>query len=87
MRLAAHHHDVRGQDRASTSAWPRALRRYFWDPEAKKLSADESWVIYPMQKGQSTATAPTLVGDWIAVQLNGGGSETVASSVVIANQQ
>jgi hypothetical protein len=39
-----------------------------------------------MKEGQSAATAPTLVGDWVAVQLNGGGSETVASSVAIANQ-
>ena len=64
-----------------------STRRYFWDPEAKKLSADESWVIHPMQKGQSTATAPTVVGDWIAVQLNGAGSDSVASSIVVASQK
>ena len=62
-------------------------RRAFWDPKTKKLSLDESWVIRPMQKGQSAATAPAVVGDWIAFQLNGIGSETVASSVVVAHQK
>ncbi|HRI92469.1 MAG: hypothetical protein XXXNARYT_003165 [Candidatus Accumulibacter regalis] len=63
----------------------KSARRYFWDAETKKLSADDSWVIYPMQEGQTTATAPSLVGDWIAFQLNGAGSEKVASSIVVAN--
>ena len=40
-----------------------------------------------MQKGQSAATAATLIGDWVAFQLNGAGSDTVASSVVIVNQK
>src|SRR5262249_51871578 len=62
-------------------------QRYVWDPRTKKLSADETWVIHPMQKGQSAADAPTLVGDWVAFQLHGTGSETVASSVVIASQK
>jgi hypothetical protein len=62
-------------------------RRYIWDPQTKKLSADESWMVFPMQKGQSAATAPTLIGDWVGFQLNGVGSETVASSVVIVNQK
>ena len=64
-----------------------SARRYFWDPAARKLSADASWVIYPMQKGQTTATAPSIVGDWIAFQLNGAGSETVASSILVASQK
>jgi hypothetical protein len=63
------------------------VQRAFWDPATKKLSLDESWLIRPMQKGQSAATAPTVIGNWIAVQLNGIGSETVASSVVVAHQQ
>ena len=63
------------------------VQRAFWDPQAKNLSLDETWVIHPMQKGQSTATAPTVIGDWIAVQLNGIGSDTVASSVVVASQK
>ena len=64
-----------------------SARRYFWNPNSKKLSADDSWVIYPMQKGQTTATAPSIVGDWIAFQLNGAGSDTVASSIVVASQK
>ncbi|AUM12122.1 hypothetical protein [Ketobacter alkanivorans] len=63
----------------------KSVRRYFWEPTANKFSADESWALYPMQEGQTTATAPTLVGDWIAVQLNGIGSSTIASSIVVAN--
>jgi hypothetical protein len=63
------------------------VQRGFWDPATKKLSLDASWVIRPIQKGQSAATAPTVVGDWIAVQLNGIGSDTVASSVVVASQK
>ncbi|MEF8721345.1 hypothetical protein [Candidatus Accumulibacter sp. ACC012] len=63
----------------------KSARRYFWDPATKKLSADDSWVIHPMQEGQTTATAPSLLGDWIAFQLNGAGSEKVASSIVVAN--
>jgi hypothetical protein len=63
-----------------------SARRAFWDPETKKLSLDDSWVIYPMQEGQTTATAPSLIGDWVGFQLNGAGSETVASSIVVANQ-
>ncbi len=61
-------------------------RRYFWDPEEGKFSADEDWVIHPMQEGQTTATAATLMGDWVAFQLNGLGSTTRASSVAVAHQ-
>ena len=61
--------------------------RAFWDPATKKLALDDSWVIRPMQKGQSAAAAPTVIGDWIVAQLNGMGSETVASSVVVASQK
>jgi hypothetical protein len=58
-----------------------SVRRYFWDPAARKLSADDSWVVFPIRKGQSTATAPTVIGNWIVVQLNGAGSKEVASSI------
>jgi hypothetical protein len=64
-----------------------SARRAFWDPATKKLSLDTSWVIHPMQKGQTTATAPSIIGDWIGFQLNGLGSTTVASSVVVASQK
>jgi hypothetical protein len=60
--------------------------RYFWDPKAKKLSQDESWVPAVAQEGQSAADAPTLMGDWIAIQTNGAGSKAKASSVVAVNQ-
>ncbi|MGY6276068.1 hypothetical protein [Methylomonas sp. MgM2] len=64
-----------------------SARRAFWDPAAKKLTLDETWVIQPMQEGQTTATAPSLIGEWVGFQLNGMGSETVASSVVVAHQK
>jgi hypothetical protein len=65
----------------------KSARRFIWDPVRKKLSPDESWVIYPIQEGQTTGTAPTLVGEWIVVQLNGAGSDKVASSIVAAHQK
>jgi len=65
----------------------QSARRAFWDPATKKLAMDESWVIYPMQKGQTSATAPSLIGDWVGFQLNGIGSETVSSSIVVASQK
>ena len=86
--VAAHRHDVRGQDRASTSAWTTSARRYFWDPATKKLSADESWVIYPIAEGpdhrhraehrsatgsRSSSTAPA--------------ARRSASSIVVASQK
>jgi len=63
-----------------------SARRYFWDPATKKLSADDSWVVYPIQKGQTTATAPSVIGDWIVFQLNGAGSKTVASSIAAVHR-
>jgi hypothetical protein len=62
-----------------------SVRRYFWDPATKKLSADASWVIHPMEKGQTAATAPTMMGDWVAFQLNGAGSSVKASSILVAD--
>ncbi len=63
------------------------VQRAFWDPATGKLSLDDSWVIHPIQKGQSTPAAPTVIGDWVVAQLNGIGSDTVASSVVVASQK
>lgn len=60
--------------------------RYFWDPDTKKLSKDEGWVVSAVQKGHSTGDAPTLMGDWIVIQTNGTGSKEVASSLVAVNQ-
>ena len=63
------------------------LIRCFWDPSAKKLSVDESWRVVAMKEGQSCATAPTLVGEWVALQTNGAGSYKVASSIVVAHSK
>jgi hypothetical protein len=60
--------------------------RYFWDPATKKLSQDKSWVVSPMKEGQTTSDAPSLLGDWIVLQTNGLGSNTVASSIVAVHQ-
>lgn len=59
----------------------KSVRRYFWDPANNRLSADDSWVVFPIQEGQTTATAPSVIGDWIVVQLNGAGSKTISSSI------
>jgi hypothetical protein len=56
--------------------------RFFWDPETKQLSADESWQVRPLAEGQQAMTAPTVIGDWIAIQTNGLFSDKKASSVV-----
>ncbi|MBN8507237.1 MAG: hypothetical protein J0L57_01350 [Burkholderiales bacterium] len=63
------------------------VQRAFWDPAAKKLSLDADWVIRPMEKGQTAATAATVFGDWIAVVTNGIGSDTMPSSLVVASQK
>ena len=60
--------------------------RYFWDPVAKKLSQDTTWVVKAMRPGQLAADAPTMLGDWIIIQTNGLGSDTTASSIVAAHQ-
>ena len=62
------------------------LARYFWDPTSKKLSADETWVAKPLVERQVALTAPTVVGDWIAVQTNGLFSKEKASSVVVVHR-
>lgn len=62
------------------------MMRVIWDPSAKKLTPDESWVVKPMKPGQTTSTAPTIVGEWVAVQTNGAGSDTVASSIVVTHR-
>ncbi len=62
------------------------LIRCFWDPAAKRLAIDSDWQVSPMKRGQTAATAATVVGEWIAVQTNGLGSDTVASSIVVAHR-
>ena len=63
-----------------------SIGRYFWDPAAKKLSRDESWQVNAMEPGQTTATAPSVIGDWISVQLNGLFTNKAASSVVVVHR-
>ena len=60
--------------------------RFFWDPDAKKLSPDESWVVPYLAEGQSTGDAPGIMGGWITIQTNGLGGK-VPSSVVAINQR
>lgn len=60
--------------------------RCFWDPASRTLSMDESWVMKPMKPGQATATAPTMIGEWIAVQTNGAPSNQSASSIAVAHE-
>jgi len=58
--------------------------RYFWDPRTKKLSKDD-WEVLAMEEGQTTGACPSVIGDWIAIQTNGAGSEVKASSIVVAH--
>ncbi len=58
--------------------------RYFWDPINKKLSKD-SWEVEAMEEGQTAAACPSVIGNWIAIQTNGVGSDVKASSLVVVN--
>ena len=58
--------------------------RLFWDPDAKKLTMDESWITSFLDEGQSSGDAPGIMGDWIVIQTNGVGAK-VPSSVVALN--
>jgi hypothetical protein len=64
----------------------KAMYRYFWDPQAQKLSQDTSWVISDyLQPGQTTGDAPGVLGDFIVVQTNGLPSN-VSSTIVSISQ-
>lgn len=78
--------DTYGDKAAIYLGMTQTLRRYFWDPKTKKLSADDGWVVRPLVDGQTVMTAPTMVGDWVAVQTNGLFTNKKASSVVVAHQ-
>jgi hypothetical protein len=54
-----------------------------WGP-AYNASLEGPGITY---EGQTTSDAPSLLGDWIVLQTNGIGSETVASSIVAVHQQ
>ena len=61
--------------------------RFFWDPEAKKLSKDSDWVISSyLEPGQTSGDAPGILGDWVVIQVNGLPSK-VASSIVAIDQR
>ena len=63
----------------------RRAYRYFWDPKAKKLSKDESWMVSYLDPRQTTGDAPGILGDWIVIQVNGLPTK-VASSIVAISQ-
>lgn len=60
-------------------------RRAFWDPAAKSLTMDDSWHMEALTKGQTTACAPSIIGDWVVLQFNGLGSKVTASSVAVGH--
>jgi hypothetical protein len=62
--------------------------RYLWDPAARKLSQDNSWVAPYKKSGQTDDAAPSIMGDWIVIQTNGAPPDKViASSLVAINQK
>jgi hypothetical protein len=61
--------------------------RYFWDPKAKKLSPDQSWVVSYLAKGQQNGACAGVMGDWIVIQTNGPVTKDIASSIVAINQK
>jgi len=63
----------------------KKIYRYFWNPVTRKLSKDY-WEVSAMEEGQTSAAAPSIIGDWIAAQTNGAGSEVVSSSIVVAHK-
>jgi outer membrane protein assembly factor BamB len=63
------------------------IYRFFWDPEARKLSQDESWVVAYAEPGQTLGDAPGILGDWVVVQMNGLPATKAASSMVAISQK
>ncbi|MDJ0957431.1 MAG: hypothetical protein QNI91_11255 [Arenicellales bacterium] len=62
------------------------LVRAWWDPESQELTLDESFQVVTQLPGQTTGTAPTVMGDWLVVQTNGNGSYETASTLVAVHQ-
>ncbi|WP_159089340.1 hypothetical protein [Tateyamaria sp. Alg231-49] len=61
--------------------------RFIWDPEAKKLSQDENWVVGNyLEEGQTTGDAPGILGDWVVMQVNGLPTKEAASAIVAIHQ-
>lgn len=61
------------------------LQRVIWDPDSQTLSTDESWVPEYLLEGQSSGSAPNVLGDWIVSNTNVNPSQ-VPMSVVAVNQ-
>jgi hypothetical protein len=61
------------------------LYRYEWD--GKNLTLDKSWgpVDY-LLPGQTAASAPGIMGDWVILMTNGAGASNTSVSVVAINQ-
>lgn len=55
--------------------------RFFWDPETKKLSKDDSWAVQYLDEGQTTGDAATIMGEWVVFQVNGLPATKAASSL------
>lgn len=61
--------------------------RFIWDPEAKKLSQDNGWVVENyLEDGQTAGDAAGILGDWVVVQVNGLPSQKAASAIVAIHQ-
>ncbi len=63
------------------------FHRFFWDPEAEKLSHDTDWIIDDyLDPGQTVGDAPGILGDWVVVQVNGLPTTKAASAMVAISQ-
>ena len=62
------------------------LMRVWWDPDSKELTLAEDFQVVTQLEGQTTGTAPTVMGDWLVVQTNGNGSYKTASTLVAVHQ-
>jgi hypothetical protein len=62
------------------------MMRCLWNPATKKFIPDETWRVSPLKPGQTATTAATIIGEWVAFQTNGAGSDTVASSIVVVHR-
>lgn len=56
-----------------------------WNPTTKQLSVDNSWAPSYLKEGQTQGSAPSIMGDWVIVQTNGGPAK-VPLSIVAINQ-
>ncbi len=61
------------------------LQRVIWDPQASKLSVDQTWAPEYLLDGQYSGSAPAVLGDWIISNTNVNPSQ-VPMSVVAVHQ-